>query len=155
MRQPFSVLVYPVRFIDGDWQYLLLQRVAIPKLGLMAFWQGITGGLEEGETLEQAATRELREETGLVPSRLEQIDYSYSFPIQDEWREFYAPGTQEIVEHVFIAFLCGKREPTLSTEHNEWQWCSADLGLKLLTFPGNIEALKRCHSLLQARKTAR
>lgn len=155
MRQPLSVLVYPVALVDGDWAYLLLRRSPITKLGLPAFWQGVTGGLEEGEGLIQAATRELHEETGLTPSRLEQIEYSYSFSLQDEWREFYAPSTREIVEHVFIAFVDEKREPTLSREHDKWQWCSVEQALKLLNYPGNIEALKRCDSFLEARKSAR
>ncbi len=155
MRQPLSVLVYPVRPVEGRWEYLLLQRAPSPRLGLARFWQGVTGGLEEGESLVQAARRELREETGLVPSKLEQIEYSCSFPVQDEWRQFYPPGTQEIVEHVFIAFIDGKQEPTLSREHEGWRWCSADEALELLTYPENIEALKRCDSLLEARKGAR
>ena len=155
MRQPSSVLVYPVRFIGRRWQYLLLRRNPIAKLGLSVFWQGITGGLEEDETLEQAAKRELCEETALIPAKVEQIDYTYSFPLQDEWRKFYAPGIEEVVEHVFIAFVDEQQNPTLSPEHDRWQWCSVDEALELLTYPGNIEALKRCNRLLEARRSAR
>lgn len=76
MRQPVQVLVYPLKTTDCGWEYLLLRRIA----SRGGFWQGVTGGLEEGEDLVKAAERELLEETGLVPSTLEQIDYSYSFP---------------------------------------------------------------------------
>ena len=117
------------------------------------FWQGVTGGLEEGEDLEEAAMRELTEETGFVPSMLKRIDYSYSLPIRDDewpdadrWREL---GFQEIVEYVFVAVIEEQLEPTISCEHDRWQWCSLDQALELLTWPGDIEALKRCDHFLR------
>jgi 8-oxo-dGTP pyrophosphatase MutT (NUDIX family) len=116
MRQPFSVAVYPVRTTDGKGEYLLLRRVPRPDLALGDFWQGITGGFEEGEDLVGAAMRELTEETKLVPSALEQVDCSHSFPV-----------------------------------HDKWQWCSLEQALGLLTYPGNIKALKHCDSLVRTR----
>ena len=154
MRQPFSVLVYPVRLTDSNWEYLLLRRVAIPDLALTDFWQGVTGGLEEGENPLQAAIRELAEETHFVPYEIEQIDFSYSFPIKDEWRKYYGPIPKEIVEYVFIAFVDGQQKPKLS-EHDEWRWCDMDQSLKLLKYPGNIEALKRCEKYLKLRYDVR
>ena len=151
MRQPISILVYPVRCGDVDWEYLLLRRVANPKLGLEDFWQGVTGGLEEGEDPTQAAKRELSEETGLVPSALEKIEYAYSFPMDDKWKEMYPSGVDQIVEHVFIAYIDPQTEPTLSHEHNTWQWCKADGALRKLKYPGNIEALKQCAAILESR----
>jgi len=149
-----QVLVYPVRNAGSDWEYLLLRRVPVPSLGLGGFWQGVTGGVEEGEDLVEAAMRELAEETGFVPSALEQIDYSYSFPMQDEWREIYGVGVEKITEYVFVAFVDGQQEPTISREHDRWQWCSLNQAMELLTYPGNIEALKRSDSFLKARPGA-
>ena len=151
MRQPISILVYPVRLCDEGWEYMLLRRVANPNLGLEGFWQGVTGGLEEGEDLTQAAKRELAEETGFVPSSLEKIKYSYSFPMQDKWKEMYPTEVNEIVEHVFIAFIDGHTEPTLSYEHDTWGWFSVDQALRKLKYPGNTEALKQCANLLESR----
>ena len=155
MRQPISVLVYPVRHGDENWEYMLLRRVANSNLGLEDFWQGVTGGLEEGENLAQAARRELAEETGFVSSSLEKIEYSYSFPIDDKWKEMYPSGVDVIVEHVFIAFIDGSTEPTLSHEHDTWEWCSVDQALKKLKYPGNFEALKRCAILLESRSSSK
>lgn len=151
MRQPISILVYPVRRSDEDWEYMLLRRVANSNLGLEAFWQGVTGGLEEGEDLTQAAKRELAEETGFVPSSLEKPEYAYSFPIQDEWKDMYSPEVNEIVEHVFIAFIDSSKKPILSHEHDKWEWCSVDQALGKLKYPGNIEALKQCAAILESR----
>jgi len=53
---------------------MLLRRVADPNLGIEGFWQGATGGFEEGEDLTQAAKREFAEETGFVSSSLKKLD---------------------------------------------------------------------------------
>ena len=149
MRQPVQVLVYPVKDVGGDWQYLLLRRVPRPALGMSGFWQGITGGAEEGEELADAAMRELTEETGLVPSALEQVDYSYSFAMQEQWRGLYADGVEQIVEHVFVATVDALQDPVLSGEHDRWEWCGLERALRLLVHPENVEALKRCDAWLR------
>jgi 8-oxo-dGTP pyrophosphatase MutT (NUDIX family) len=151
MRQPFQVLVYPARVAGDDWEYLLLRRVP----GRGGFWQGITGGVEAGEELAGAAVRELAEEAGLVPSALEQIDCSYTLSMQDEWRELYAAGVEEIVEYVFLALVDRQQEPALSWEHDAWQWCSLEEALGLLSYPGNIEALKICDRFVKTWESAR
>ena len=128
----------------------MLRRIAIPDLAIPNCWQGVTGGLEEGENISQTAVRELAEETHFVPYEIVQIDFSYSFPIRDEWRKQYGPGPKEVVEYVFIAFVDGQQEPKLS-EHDEWRWCNMEQSLELLYYPGNIEALKRCDKYLKLR----
>lgn len=151
MRQPFSILVYPVRRSGGNWEYMLLRRIANPNLALGDFWQGVTGGLEEGEDFTEAARRELAEETGFIPSLLEKTEYSYSFPKDDKWKAIYPQGVNEIVEHMFIAFIDGNTEPTLSHEHDTFAWCSVEQALGKLKYPGNIEGLKRCAFLVESR----
>ncbi|MCL6642087.1 MAG: NUDIX pyrophosphatase [Candidatus Bipolaricaulota bacterium] len=148
MRQPIQVLVYPVRRIGDRWEYLLLHR--IPSCG--GFWQGVTGGVQQGEGLTEAAQRELLEETGLVPSLLEKIDYSYSFPLDEEWRHLYSSTVREIIEYVFVAHIGVQQEPQIDPlEHDEWRWCRFEEALELLYWPGNREALKRCHQFLLSR----
>jgi dATP pyrophosphohydrolase len=151
MRQPVQVAVYPVRTADDDCEYLLLRRVPKPELGLDGFWQGVTGGVEAGEGIIEAAVRELAEETKLVPSVLEQVDYSYSFPVDGRWRHLYAAGVDEIVEYVFVAFIDRQQEPSISAEHDKWRWCGLDEALGLLKYPGNIESLKCCDRLVKTR----
>jgi len=147
IRLPVQVLVFPVRFIDRGWQYLLLRR--IPKLG--GFWQGITGGINQGEELLAAANRELAEETGNKHAKLEKIGYSYTYPVQDEWRHLYATGVEEIREHVFIALVDGQQDPRISREHDRWQWCEYQLARRLLFWPENIEALDRCQDFIRTQ----
>ena len=60
-RQPVQIHVYLYREKDGRNEYAIFQRADDTFC-----WQGISGGLEDGETEEQAARRELFEETGLT-----------------------------------------------------------------------------------------
>ena len=145
-RQPIQVLVYLARPAGDRWEYLLLHRV--PRLG--SFWQGVTGGVKDGEELAEAARREVFEETGLTSTKFEQIDFSYAFPVKDEWLHLYSPEPNEIVEYVFLARV-DDGNPMLSWEHDAWRWSTYEEALDLLKWPGNIEALKRCERLLKSR----
>ena len=53
---------------DGERKVLAIERRDLPNA-----WQLPQGGLEAGEEPEEAALRELREETGLAPSEVELI----------------------------------------------------------------------------------
>ncbi len=146
MRKSIQVLIYPVRKIGNNWEYLLLHR--IPSRG--GFWQRVTGGVEEKENITEAAKRELIEETKLIPYQLKKINYSYSFPIEDKYRHLYPSDVKRIIEYVFIAYVESQKEPIIDPkEHDQYKWCSFNKALKLLTWRENKEALKRCNDLLK------
>ena len=94
---------------------LLIERADFPD-----HWQSVTGSQEPGETLIQTATRELREETGIVATRFGgAIDWRLCnvYEIYPKWRHRYPPGTTHNMEHVF-----GLRVPervAVTTAHNE------------------------------------
>jgi dihydroneopterin triphosphate diphosphatase len=143
-RRPVQVLVYLARKTDNGWEFLLMRRVP----GRGGFWQGVSGGAEEGEGLLEAAKREISEETGFDLKTIEAIGYSYTFPVDDEWKHVYAPEVSYIEEHVFVALVDGG-EPKLSDEHNAWRWVSFETGSDLLKWPENKEALRRCCDFLR------
>ena len=149
-RLPTSVCVFLFRERENCREYLLLHRVT--KQG--AFWQGVTGALEEGETLVQGAAREVLEETGLTLTDINSVEFTYTFPVLDEWREAYGPDPNEIVEHVFVGQVDGG-DPTLSSEHNSWAWHVANEAARMLYWPNNIEALWQCEAFLTASKESR
>ena len=102
IRRPIQVCVFLVTRKDDLWEYLLLHRV--PKFG--AFWQGVTGAPEEGETLAQAARREVLEETGFIPVELDLIDLGKvpkRPPVREWWHgtEDWVPSmsTRQELEH--------------------------------------------------------
>lgn len=130
----YTVCVYPVRQSGDDWEYLVMRRARSHG----GFWQGVTGLVEPGEEIEKAAVRELLEETGFTPLTLQPIDFEH---------EFFA-GFSFYTEHVFLAYVPPDRDPVLSREHDAWKWCCFEDATDLLYYPGNIEALRYCHSIV-------
>jgi dihydroneopterin triphosphate diphosphatase len=140
-RLPKSALVYCYRRTTDGVEYLLLRRTA--KYG--GFWQGVTGALEEGETLEEGAARELWEETGYERPLLQAVDLTYRFAVEDEWRHAYHIDVTEIQEHVFLVEIPAGLDPVLSFEHEAFEWVQKERALTMLKWPNNLAALEACH----------
>src|SRR5882672_10652501 len=60
---PVAVVMMPIVGEDGGTGLLMVRRGSEPQLGRLGFPGGF---IEEGESWQAAAVRELREETGLV-----------------------------------------------------------------------------------------
>jgi dATP pyrophosphohydrolase len=60
VRQPLQVIVFPFRVTAGGPEYAIFRRADD------GCWQGVAGGVEEGEDLVTAARRETAEEAGLT-----------------------------------------------------------------------------------------
>ena len=58
-------------YIEKDESYLMLHRVSKQNDPNKDKWIGVGGKFENGETPEECAAREMKEETGLVAKRLE------------------------------------------------------------------------------------
>ena len=109
---------------------LLLERVQPA-----GFWQSVTGSLEPGENWEEAAFRELQEETGFPARHLVDTGIRNLFPIVPPWSERYAPEDRMNEEHVFTLLLDRPETPCLQPrEHLSSAWM----------LPG--EAARRCGS---------
>ncbi|HUH95351.1 MAG TPA: dihydroneopterin triphosphate diphosphatase [Casimicrobiaceae bacterium] len=104
-----------------DLRVLLLERADYPQQ-----WQSVTGSQEEGETLEQTAVRELREETGLDAAAFGGVvDWGKQnvYEIFARWRHRYAPGTTHNTEHVFALEIPSPVAVTLNPEeHVRYAW---------------------------------
>ena len=145
MRQPVQVAVYCVRNTPRSREYLLLKR--IPRGG--GNWQGITGGVENDEEYYTAALRELKEETGFEPEKIEMIDFTYTFPVEEDMRKLYDHPVDLITEIIFIAHIKNGLDPILDPEeHDAFQWCDCRTALDKLHWPGNKAALHACEKRL-------
>lgn len=114
---PISVLVV---IHTSDLQVLLLERADHP-----GYWQSVTGSLGEGETLQQTANREVKEETGLDATQYPFADWKIrnEFEIFAEWRHRYPPGVTKNTEHVFGLLLPKTLPVTVSArEHLNFVW---------------------------------
>jgi diaminopimelate epimerase len=147
LRVPRQVLVYVHR--SGP-EFMLLER--IPEHG--GFWQGITGAPEWGESDDDAARRELREETGL-DAEPTAVGFRYELrpgkPLGGRWHELYGPGIETVPEEVYEVAAPSDWEPSLNRrEHIAYRWCLLDEALELLHWEDNRAALRAVAERLPA-----
>ncbi len=146
LRIQIQVLVYPVRLLDKEWEYLMLKRIK----NRGGFWQGVTGALEGNENNIQGAKRELLEETGYVVNTLIETDLSFKIPMKDRWKEVYPTGIKELIEYVLIAKIDNLDRPKIDPiEHNDWKWCNFEEAMDLLHLDSNKTALEYVKHFLE------
>ena len=134
---PGVVEVYVIRPVAGDWRVLVLQRAA--DAIRPGSWETVYGKIDSGERPEQAAVRELREETGLELNALYNVTVS----------SFFLHTTQTIqMAIVFASFVASDSEVVLSEEHQRFEWLSVDEACDRFTWPRAAQALKDTRHLL-------
>lgn len=77
-------------------------------------WEAVHGHVERGETVAEAAVRELREETGAIPERVYNLSRAESF--------YLHRLDQVAIVPAFAARIHPDVVPTLSGEHDAWRW---------------------------------
>jgi lipoyl(octanoyl) transferase len=92
-----------------------------------AYWHGVAGGVEPGESFAQAAARELREETGLAAEPA---------PLP---RSFRYDGVEV---GCFVVEVPAGWEPELDWEHDDYRWCGRDEACALLYWPEPAQLLR-------------
>ena len=120
MRQSIEVWIYHPE--DGE---ILLLKVEAEKV---SFWQPITGGIESGESPEEACLREIKEETGLLLHRSNLTSLG-DFTVKiDE--------NLTIHKNLFLV-LTEQKEIRISDEHVGAQWVALDKVSSQLYWPSN------------------
>jgi 8-oxo-dGTP pyrophosphatase MutT (NUDIX family) len=99
----------------------------------------VHGHVEAGEEPEDAAVREVREETGLTVERL------YNVRIQP----FYLHRIHTVqLAIVFAAFVGAGGNVVIGPEHQRAEWLSVDEALGRFGFPGERASLREIVELL-------
>ena len=133
-----TVDVYVIRPRHQVWRILVLQRAAHGTRCPLA-WETVHGRLERGEEPEDAAVREVREETGLDIERL------YNVTVQP----FYLHRMKTVqLAVVFAAFVDESSDVVLGPEHQRSEWLSVEDALERFVWPREREALREVVHLL-------
>jgi len=136
----FAVAAYICKMMDGVCKHLIIRRSS-GHLG--GTWQMISGRIEHGEKGWEAALREIKEETGLVPDR---------FYSANTIEAFYEVNQNCInLIPVFVGFIDTEQEVRLSPEHSECRWITAGEADDFLTFQQQKEMLKKIELLFVQR----
>lgn len=119
------------------WLVLVLRRG--PDTRCTGAWEIVHGRIEPEERPDDAALRELREETGFAPERL------YSITVNP----FYLVATNSVeLAIVFAAIVPAPAVPVLADEHDAWEWLTPPAALARLAWPRERDALTQALSLL-------
>jgi type II secretory ATPase GspE/PulE/Tfp pilus assembly ATPase PilB-like protein/8-oxo-dGTP pyrophosphatase MutT (NUDIX family) len=131
------VEVYIIRHNGGDWLVLALQRAEDTKRP--GSWETVYGKIDSGERAEDAAVRELSEETGLEPTALYNVTVN----------SFYLHAKRTIqMCIVFAAFVDDDAVVMLGEEHQRSEWLSVDDACGRYTWPREAHSLRDAHRLL-------
>ncbi len=143
-RLPQQVSIYALTPAAPDEQRLLLLRRRPERYRI---WQGVTGGVEEGETPQEAAQREFREETGREIRLPATPVWSYTFTLAPEFWPFF-DRAKILTETVFYTIL-PRFVPRLSPEHDAWGWVDPVAALRIVHWPQNRQSIQRILRLIR------
>jgi lipoyl(octanoyl) transferase len=129
-----TVSVVPV---GADGRVLLLRRSEARG----GFWQQVTGRIERGESPDQAARRELREETG-ADVRVRPLGYRHAFALDPSLNRVRTGALVVVEETAYAARLPEGFAAVLSDEHAEHAWVTPEEALARLRFAGLRRAIR-------------
>ena len=132
-----TVDVYPLRRHGNTWRTLVLERA--PNTRCTGAWEAVHGHIEPGERPEDAAIREVAEETGLTVTRL------YNVTVQP----FYLHVMNVVTLAVAFAGVVGDGAVHLSSEHARAEWVSIDDAIARFAWPRSAAALRDAAYLLR------
>ena len=131
-----------VLLLDAEDRILLLHYPADAELGrAVERWLLPGGGRDQGESYEDAARRELLEETGLAVETLEAELFHRDFTIR------WGAGTLHQHERVFLARV-HEREPCLDTAGRTPRWWAVDELMREAVATRPFELAAIAHDLL-------
>ena len=135
-RRPESVLI--VIYTAGG-EFLIMER-SRPA----GFWQSVTGSLEWGERADEAARRELIEETGITQGFLRNLQWTQVYDILPSFGKTYSPGVTTNLEHAFALKLLERVPVTLSPrEHVQMRWAGAAEALETVSSGTNRAVIQQ------------
>lgn len=135
-----GAVIYHYDPIKRSTSYLVLHYPA-------GHWDFPKGAIENKETEEQTATREIFEETGLhitsfVSGFRKEIEYHYR--------------RQSLLAHKRVIFFLAESKETairISFEHSGYEWLSFEQALRRLTFENAKSVLRDANAILSTQSS--
>ena len=127
----FAISAFLLGKGKDETEVLLLKRTG-ETLG--GEWCQVAGRIESGETAWEAALREIKEETDLVPARFYSGDICEQFYEHDEECISLVP--------VFVGYIESNQQVRLNDEHSEFRWVSFEEASMMLPFSGQRKVLE-------------
>jgi bis(5'-nucleosidyl)-tetraphosphatase len=127
-----------VFFRNEEVKFLLLRYEA-------GHWDFVKGNVEERESEQETAIRELREETSIVDAQFirgfrEKISYFYK-----------RQGATVYKEVIFFLMETKTIDVKLSFEHISFEWLTFDQALERLNFKNARDILQKAHEYMKNR----
>lgn len=133
-----TVDVHVVRPRPDGWRVLVLRRGEGTRC--TGAWETVHGSIEGGELPEEAALRELHEETGLEAERLYNVCVN----------PFYLHRTDTVqLSIVFCAFVREGGSVVTGVEHDSHDWLTVAEACARLAWPRERQTLLEAYELLQ------
>ncbi len=136
MRAPFQILAIPYRREEAGLYYCVFHRADVDQ------WQFISGGGEDAETPEEAARREIFEESGEAGAELLRLRSMCFIPTDIFSRRYLEnwPSDTYVVPEYSFGFEC-PGGILLSHEHLECAWLGYGEAKARLKWDSNRTAL--------------
>lgn len=135
MHKPKFIQPVVIAVIKKDNKYLLTKRAKIDPEDLDEFmgkWELPGGGMERGETPEEALHREVMEELGITVQNTTAFPFVFT-KIRGEW------------QGLFVCYECTttaqENAIVLNEESNDYVWATAEEIKKLPKLPGVLEII--------------
>lgn len=133
MRKRINVQAF-VFTLNPVFKVLILKRT--PERS--GYWQPVCGGVEGEESLEEAAVREVFEESGISNIK-SVIDLNYTF----SYKETKNGELMDMQDYCFAVEVSNMTSIILCDEHEEFKWCSYEEALQYLKWEHNLIALEK------------
>lgn len=136
MRKPKQVLVFLYRKNEnGNYEYCIFYRRRLK------FWQGLSGGVEDDESLFETVKREVYEETGIKVNDIYQLSSVSSIPVVDITGEFSWGNNVYVVSEYSFGVSLKNSDIQLSNEHQEYKWALFEEAYEKLKFDSSRTAI--------------
>ena len=143
MRAPFQILAIPYKHKNEKLEYCILHRSDSDQ------WQFIAGGGEDNETPQEAARREIAEESGIFATSIMALKSMCYIPVEIfPKRHLYSwHDDMYVIPEYSFGFECID-EPILSHEHTEFLWLPYNETIEKLKWDSNKTALYELNCIL-------